>query len=204
MLFAERLQQAHVRLAEGVLVLHVHQPDDPARLLARHQRHHDQRFLHFRARQQRSPVLLDGLRHVLVHYEGFPCAHDVRRKSAIAQRAGVDLEPFAFFVRVRVMHHSRFGVVDAYACVCLVEDIADLVADRVVDALDVELGGQRCLHAVDDRELGVALLGLLQQALGLVEKLRALQGHAHGGADGGQEPHVVIAERVLALEVVED
>ena len=197
----QRLQQPHVRIAEGVLVLHVHQADDPARLVARDQRHHDQRFLHLRARQQGSPVLLDGLLHVLVDDEGFSSAQDVRRKSTIAQRAGVDLEPFAFFVSVWVMHHLRFRVVDADAYVCLVEDLADLVADRVVDALDVELGGERLLHAVDDRELGGALLGLLEQALRLVEQPRVFQRDAHAVGQRLQQPHVGVAEGVLALHV---
>ena len=52
-----------------------------------------------------------------------------------------------------IVDQVRLRVVDADADVRLVEDLADLVADRVVDALDVELGGERLLHAVDDREL---------------------------------------------------
>ena len=65
----------------------------------------------------------------------------------------------------------------------LVEDLADLVADRVVDALDVELGGQGGLHAVDDGQLGVALLGDLEQALGLVEETRVLEGDAQAAGE---------------------
>ena len=61
----------------------------------------------------------------------------------------------------------------------LIEDLADLVADRVVDALHVELGGERLLHAVDDRELGRALLALLEQALRLVEQARVFERDAH-------------------------
>ena len=38
------------------------------------------------------------------------------------------------------------------------EELAELVADHVVDGLEVELGGERLLDAVDDRELGGALL----------------------------------------------
>ena len=54
----------------------------------------------------------------------------------------------------------------------------------VVDALHVELGRERRLHAVDDRELGGALLGLLEQALRLVEEARVLQRDAHARGDG--------------------
>src|SRR5207253_7675253 len=61
------------------------------------------------------------------------------------------------FVHIWEMHQVGLRVVDTNANVRLVEDFADLVADRVVDALDVELRRQSFLHAVDDRELGVAL-----------------------------------------------
>ena len=47
--------------------------------------------------------------------------------------------------------------------------------------LEVELGRQALLDAVDDGQLGRALLGLLQQALRLVEQARVLQRHAHAG-----------------------
>ena len=79
------------------------------------------------------------------------------------------------------------------------QHLAQLVADQVDDGLEVERAGDALLDAVDHRHLGVALLGFLQQALRLVEEARALQRHAHRGADGGQQPHVVVAEGVLAL-----
>ena len=59
-----------------------------------------------------------------------------------------------------------------------VEDLLDLVADEVVHRLHVELGGEPCLDAVDDRQLGGALVGLGQQPLRLVEEPRVLEGHA--------------------------
>ena len=44
-----------------------------------------------------------------------------------------------------------------------VEDLLDLVADDVVDRLQLELAGDRLLHAVDQRELGVPLPGLVHE-----------------------------------------
>ena len=38
--------------------------------------------------------------------------------------------------------------------------IADLIPDEVIDCLHVQLGGQALLHAVDNGQLGGALLGL--------------------------------------------
>ena len=99
---------------------------------------------------------------------------------------------------------GSFAVVDADAHVRLVEDLADLVADGVVDPLHVELGGERRLHAVDDRELGGTLLALLEQALRLVEEARVLQRDAHARGHGIQQPDFGFAERVLALVVLED
>ena len=81
------------------------------------------------------------------------------------------------------------------------EDVTDLVADRVIDALDVELGGKRLLDAVDDGELGGALLGLLEQALRLVEEARILERHAHRVGERLQQTHVGFAEGVFALHV---
>jgi hypothetical protein len=45
-----------------------------------------------------------------------------------------------------------------------VEDVAEPVADDVVEGLDLELAGERLLDIVDDRQLGVALPGLLDRA----------------------------------------
>ena len=58
----------------------------------------------------------------------------------------------------------------------------DLVAHEVVHRLHVELGGEALLDAVDDRQLGGALVGLRQQALRLVEQPRVLEGDAHAAA----------------------
>ena len=99
------------------------------------------------------------------------------------------------------MKQIRLRVIDADADVRLIEDLADLVAHRVVDALHVELGGERLLHAVDDGQLRRALLALLEQALRLVEQPRVLERHAHGVGERLQQAHVGFAEGVLAVQV---
>ena len=73
----------------------------------------------------------------------------------------------------------------------IVEDLADLIADRIIDALNVEFGGEGGLHAVDDGEFGVALFGDLEQALGLVEETRILERHAHTDARWSAGAHLI-------------
>jgi hypothetical protein len=68
------------------------------------------------------------------------------------------------------------------------------VADHVDDSLEVELPGDAFLDAVDDRELGIALLGLLEEP-------RVLERDAQAAGERLEQAHVRVAERVLALEV---
>ena len=49
------------------------------------------------------------------------------------------------------------------------EDLADPIADEIVDGLHVQLGRKALLDAVDHRQFGGALLGLLEEASGLIE-----------------------------------
>ena len=86
-------------------------------------------------------------------------------------------------VGVEDVQDARLPSHPADAHVAGVEHLAQLVADEVDDGLEVELRGHALLDAVDHGELGVALLGLLQQALRLVEEARVLQRHAHARRD---------------------
>ena len=157
----KRLQQAHVRVAERVLALHVDQVDQPARLVADDQRHEHRRLLVRRAGQREAAVLLGRPRAM---FSLMTSVSRVRRTCAAkpVSRSGSEsiVDPLPVLVDVGIVNQVRLRVVDADAQVGVVEDLADLVADGVVDALHVELGGERLLHAVDDRELGGALLAL--------------------------------------------
>jgi len=73
-------------------------------------------------------------------------------------------------VFVQVMHESGRFVEPADADVAGGQDVAQLVADQIDDVLEVQLRRDALLDAVDDGELGVALLGFLQQALRLGEE----------------------------------
>ena len=197
----ECLQQADVRLAERVLAFHVGQADQAARLIAGDQRHEHQRFFVFRARKDEAAVLFRLPLDVLVDDQRFTRENDVPRKARFPQGSGLDGDPLPAFINIRVVNQIGLRVVDADADVRLIENLADLVADGVVDALHVELGGERLLHAVDDRELGRALLALLEQALRFVEQAGVFERHAHAVGQRLEQAHVGVAESVLALHV---
>jgi len=83
------------------------------------------------------------------------------------------------------------------------QHLAQLVADKIDDRLEIELGGHTLLDAVDHGELGGALLRLLEQALRLVEKARVLQRCAERSCHRRDQPDIRRRERVLAFEVLD-
>ena len=93
-------------------------------------------------------------------------------------------------VDVQVVDRDRPFVVPADADVAGREDLAQLVADERRRSPGSRAPRRALLDAVDDRELGVALLGLLQQPLRLVEQARVLERHAHAGGDRLQQAHL--------------
>ena len=84
-----------------------------------------------------------------------------------------------------------------------VEDLGDLVAHEVIHRLHVDLRGQTLLDAVDDRQLGGALVALGQEALGLVEQASVLERDAQARCNRGKQPQVGIGERVQAVQVLQ-
>ena len=79
---------------------------------------------------------------------------------------------------------------------CASKIVADPVADEVVHRLHLEVLREPRWTLVDQRELGVALAGLLEQP-GVLER------HAQAPCDRRQQPDVAVAERVLTIEVLE-
>ena len=72
-------------------------------------------------------------------------------------------EAHAALDRVREVEQAGGLVEDGDVDDLCVEDVADPVADGVVDRLQLELAGERFLDAVDQRELCVALARLLDR-----------------------------------------
>jgi hypothetical protein len=77
-----------------------------------------------------------------------------------------------------------------------VEDLLELVADEVVDRLRIELPGDRRLHAVDERELGVS-------PAGLVDELCVVERDSQAAGDRRQQSLIRLVERVLPVEVLD-
>ena len=82
----------------------------------------------------------------------------------------------------------------------VVEDLADLVADSVIDALNVEFGGQRCLHAVDDREFGVAFFGILSRRWVSSKRRAFSKAPLKRGRERGQQANVGFGESMFAVK----
>jgi len=175
----ERLEEADVGVAVSVLALHVDEVDQPAGLVPDDQRHIKGRLFVQRAGQGVTAVLFRLVLGIFVDDDRFARSNDVSCKSHLPKETGLDGDPFAVFIDVGVVDQTGLRIVDADAQVRLIEDLADLVADGIVDALHVELGGERLLHAGDDRQLRGALLLGLEQALRLVEEARVLERDGH-------------------------
>src|SRR3990172_6947500 len=77
----------------------------------------------------------------------------------------------------------------------------DLISDQVDDRLEVKLSSQPLLHAVNDRQLGGALLGFFEQALCLVEETGVLQGDRQAIGECLQQTHIRFAECMFAVQV---
>jgi hypothetical protein len=112
-----------------------------------------------------------------------------------------DASPVLVFVQV--VHELRFGVPPADTHVAGVKHFAQLVADEIDDALEIERARHALLNTVDHRELGIALLGLFEKALRLIEEARVFKRGAERRGDRRKQSYVRIAERVLALEVLD-
>ena len=85
-----------------------------------------------------------------------------------------------------------------------VENLANLIAEQINDALEIELRHEPLLHTVDDGEFRRALFSLFEQALGLIEKARVFKCHAHRVGKGVQQAHIAAAKSILLVTLNAD
>ena len=90
----------------------------------------------------------------------------------------------------------RFPIGDPDVDDLCIEDLLDPVAYELIHRLHVEVLGESALHVVDQRELGVALPGLLEQP-GVLER------HGEAAGEGREQSDVGVAERVLSVDVLQ-
>ena len=194
----QRFEQADIAVRERVLMLVAGHADQPVDLVGPRERDPYARlFIGGGSRQPLRPQLAGRLDEVLVDHEGLAGRGNVGEESADRHRC--ELQTLALVVEVLELDEPGSRIQDADVEVGGVEDLADLVADGVVDALHVPLGGQRGLDAVHDRELGRPLLALGEESLGLGELSGVLQRDAQRAGQRLQKSHVGRTERVLAL-----
>ncbi len=189
----QRLEQLLVRLAEGVLAVDVLQSDHACGGAAGHERNEQDRLRALAGRDAASVSLGLGV-HVLHEQQRLARLQHVLRETA--QRGRLRLQPLTALEDVRVMQKPGRPFERPDRDHLRVEDLLDLVADGVVDRLRVELAGDRVLHAVDQRQLGVPLPRLVHQS-------RVLERHAQAAAERRQQADVVLGEGIRPVEVLQ-
>ena len=90
------------------------------------------------------------------------------------------------FVGIHSKQQVGLLVIPLDSDVARAKHLAQLVPGQIDDRLEIHLGCQALLDAVDELQLGRPLLGLLEQPLGLVEQAGVLEGRSQGGCHGGQ------------------
>mmetsp|Transcript_891 Transcript_891/g.2090 ORF Transcript_891/g.2090 Transcript_891/m.2090 type:complete len:474 (+) Transcript_891:285-1706(+) len=175
----QRLQQAHVGLVEGMLAVHVVQGQHQPGFARDHHRHQQLRSrLSAQAGHDHAAQRSGTGRQVFVDEQGLAGAHHLGGE---AEQGRFEARHIAAAVGqlVGVADLVLGAVDDPDGDALLAKDLGQFVADDHVDVGQVQPPGQRGLHRVDDRQLGVAGLGLLQQALGFVEQPGVLERCAH-------------------------
>ncbi len=190
----ERREQADVSLAERVFSVDVLQRDPAGGFTPDDERDVDRGHRHL-ACDEAAPECSDRLLEPFADHERFPgfehmCARSSRQRCRLVGEAHTTLE------RVRVVDHAGFPIEYSDIDALRIEDLVETVADEVVHGLHLEVLGETPLDVVDERELGVALTGLLEQP-------RVLERDAEAASERREQADVCLAERVLAVEVLE-
>jgi hypothetical protein len=143
----------------------------------------------------RVPVLDERCVHVLEDGERLARLHHVLAEADHGQRyvrvldAALDL--------IHEPQQSRGLVVNSDVGGLRVEDLVKLLADDVVDRLGVELAGDRVLDAIDQRQLGIPLTRLVDEAARSRARTLRLP------ASVTRQALVGLRECVLAIHVLE-
>src|SRR5438105_15882045 len=86
---------------------------------------------------------------------------------------------FSFKQIIWIADVIAFAIIVGNSNSLRIEHITDLVANKVIDRLDVKLGGESFLYAVNDAQLSRALFRFLKQAIGLIKQPCIFQRYTH-------------------------
>ena len=82
---------------------------------------------------------------------------NMRFKALVTQRGRLDVDAFSIFIGIRVINQVCLGVINTDAHIRLVENLANLVADGCIDALNIFFSGKSGLHTVNHSQFRVSL-----------------------------------------------
>src|SRR5439155_4026604 len=119
------------------------------------------------------------------------------------QRHRLGRQPLAALDRVHEADDAGAAVVAFDVDAVDIEDLGDLVTDKVVHCLPLESLGKALLDAVDDRQFGGARVRLAEEPLRLVEEASIFESDAEAAGEGHEEPDIRLGERVLTVEVLQ-
>ena len=174
----ERGEQAHVRVREGVLAVEVLERDPPLNLVAAHERR--------RTMTERAELALDDLASSPSSAcqpatsgsttRGACARRGSRCLSAAAERRRLVGKSNATLDRVRVVHESRRRGRRLPISTTWASKISWILSPTrsYIDCMS-RFWRERLLDAVDDRQLGGALIGLRQKPLRLVKEPGVLE-----------------------------
>src|SRR3989442_376229 len=116
-----------------------------------------------------------------------------RARAAIANGMRFGMNSSPALELVEILDELGLRIAPADTNVLGAQDLAQLIADQVDDALEVERPGHALLNAVDHRELGVALENarLFDETQRLLKETeqRNAEGNAHACRHGREQPH---------------
>ncbi len=144
-----------------MLPIDVLERDQSGRPVAHEERDPDRGQRRFPHDRERLADLGGSSRDVVVHNDRLPRLERHLAEADDLDRVRVEANPS--FDLISEMDESVGRVEDLDIDDLRVEDLLDPVADEVVHRLHIEPFGEPPLHVVDERELGVALPGLLEQ-----------------------------------------
>ena len=106
----------------------------------------------------------------------------------------VNVESHSGFIAIRGRKQIQSRIVDVDLNRADLEYLVKFVAHQVNDGVEIEMPYQPFLHAVDDGEFRVALFGLFEQALSLLEEAHIFDGDCGLVGKGFHEVDLFLSE----------